>query len=674
MQKLKLLTSAVFFLVFLAGTQTLQASTELDLNEQSKTTETQQSPSVLGKNDSTADQTNQNTDTNKNFKNTIESSYTIDFDGVTKVSHHIRITNLTPAFYLKQYALKTSYFGLTNPKVRDKNNKEIIPNIVSNETGTSIGITFEDKVVGQGKSRDFYIEYDNHDLATIAGRVLEVHIPQLGDSESFDTNKTTLITPSYFSRPVRVSPEPKTVNFKQTQVISTFDRPNGEAISSIYGQEQVYKMTLRYSLENPTNSPALAQISLPPDTQFQKMHYHALDPLPTEIKNDVDGNWIATYKIPANTATVVHLTAETRITLDPNFDVPNVLPTKDHTKNLKFWESNNSSIIEKAQENKTPNQIYDFVIDSLNYSRKELTLENISRLGAVDAFKNPNDAVCQEFTDAFVAIARANKIPARRLVGYAYTENSVLRPLSFEGDILHSWPEYYSYENNLWTQVDPTWGDTTKGIDYFSQFDLNHIVFAINGVSSSIPYPAGAYKIKSEDTKDIEVSIGEIFPTISPQISTRMIQKKLFFIPIPGVYEMQITNDTGQAWYDIAADVNSLDNNVEVAFGTSSNIETLLPFQTKKINITFFTKDFSTPKNTAINVSYKNLKTDELLYEASTQKIKSGPQIIEQIQNPKTIIYLGGSFVVIALVTGSLLVFRQKRKDSLRRQSKEIKK
>ena len=509
MQKLKLLIFTVYCLVFFTPT----FSTKLVQTATAQTTQ----PQVKG----TISQ-------NSNFKTSIESTYTIGSDGVTQVSHHIKIINNTPAFYLKQYALKTSYFGLTNPIVKDKNNKEIPSNIVGNETGTSIGITFKDEVVGQGKSRDFYIEYENHDLATIAGRVLEVHIPQLGDSESFETNKTTLITPSYFSTPVRISPKPKTVNFKQTEVISTFNRPNGEAISAIYGQEQVYKMTLRYSLENPTNSPALAQISLPPDTQFQKMHYHALDPLPNEIKKDLDGNWIATYRMPANTATIVHLTAETKLTLDPNLEVPHAIPTKDHTKNLKFWESNNASIIEKAKINQTPSQIYDFIINSLNYSRKELTLENISRLGAVNAFKKPNDAVCQEFTDTFIAMARANNIPARRLVGYAHTENSVLRPLSFDGDILHSWPEYYNYENNLWIQIDPTWGDTTGGIDYFNQFDLNHIVFSINGVSSSLPYPAGSYKIKSEDTKDVEVSIGEIFPSILPQISTRMIQKKLF--------------------------------------------------------------------------------------------------------------------------------------------------
>ncbi|MCB9813699.1 MAG: transglutaminase domain-containing protein [Pseudomonadales bacterium] len=608
---------------------------------------------------------------NENFITTINSTYTVDLQGMTKVSHNIKITNNTPAFYLKQYALKTSYFGLNNIEIKNTSGKTIPANIVTNETGTSIGITFEDEVVGQGKSRNFLIEYNNPDLATIAGRVLEVHIPQLGDAHSFSENKTTLITPSYFSIPVRVSPEPLSVDFKPNGVTSIFLRPNGETISAIYGQEQVYKMTLRYSLENPTNSPAIAQISLPPDTPFQKMHYHALDPLPTEMKKDLDGNWIATYTIPASAATVVHLTAEAKITLDPNPNIPFSIPSNDHTKSLKFWESNDSSIIEKAQQYKTPEQIYNYIIDTLNYSRDELDINTISRLGAVKAFENPNLAVCQEFTDTFIAMARANNIPARRLIGYAYTENSVLRPLSFEGDILHSWPEYYDSTKNIWIPIDPTWGDTTGGIDYFHQFDLNHIVFAINGVSSNLPHPAGSYKIQSEDTKDVEVSIGELFPQITPQISTKMVQKKLLFIPIPGMYEMYVRNDTGQAWYDMQALITSLDSEVNVEFNDSTIIKTILPFQTIKYNVTFFTKKISIPKDSLINVNYKDVLTGNLLYESSTQSIKSGPEIIKQIQDPQAIIYLGIGAVVITLVTGSVLVLKQKWQSSVRRQSEE---
>ena len=58
-----------------------------------------------------------------------------------------------------------------------------------------------------------------------------------------------------------------------------------------------------------------------------------------------------------------------------------------------------------------------------------------------------------EFTDLFVAIARAAGIPARESVGYAYTTNSRLRPLSLVTDVLHAWPEYYDADKKIWVHL-----------------------------------------------------------------------------------------------------------------------------------------------------------------------------------------------------------------------------
>lgn len=608
--------------------------------------------------------------TQENFDTRIETTYTVSREGNTQVSHHLRITNKTPTVYLKQYALKTSYFGLQNIVVRS-GQTEIPANTVSNENGTSIGITFEDDVVGQGKVRDFHIEYSNPDLAVIAGNVLEVHIPKLGDDTSFDSNRAILLTPVFFSFPVRVTPEPSSTSFVQTETRTIFENINGKAISALFGTEQNYHLTLRYQLENSSSNPAIAQIALPPDTQYQRMHYHSLDPLPNEMKQDPDGNWIASYRIPASSVTVVYLTAETKITLEPNDSIPPTAVQRGHTQSDKYWESNNSFIKEKATEFPTAESIYTHVVNTLTYSRKEVTLENLVRYGALGAFQNTQDAVCQEFTDSFIAIARAANIPARRLVGYAYSQNSTLRPLSFAGDVLHAWPEYYNYEQNRWIQVDPTWGNTTNGIDYFNLFDLNHIVFSINGNSSTLPNPAGSYKLQAHnETKDIEVAISENpFPQIGPEISTRVEQKKFFFIPIPGMFTAYITNETGQAWYNIQPQIATFDPDIDVSFGETSTITALLPFQTRKFDVTFFTKELSVPKQSEITVNYAWQDTGEALYEPSQQLIVSGPRFVTLFQKPETYLYLGIGSVIIALVTGSVLVYRSKFQSLIRRKS-----
>ena len=145
------------------------------------------------------------------------------------------------------------------------------------------------------------------------------------------------------------------------------------------------------------------------------------------------------------------------------------------------------------------------MVKGLKYDFSRVT-QSKSRLGALGVLNNPSSAVCLEFTDLFIALARAAGIPAREVDGFAYTQNSKQRPLSLEKDILHAWPEYYDKELQTWIMVDPTWGNTTSGVDYFNMLDFDHIAFVIKGSNSSYPVPAGGYKFPGkEDQKDVEV-------------------------------------------------------------------------------------------------------------------------------------------------------------------------
>jgi len=81
------------------------------------------------------------------FSNSIHSTYTVNRDGTTLVEHHLKIKNNTPTTYLKQYALKTSYSGLSNIVVTNKQKQVIDSNITNDGSGTLIAITFADQVV-----------------------------------------------------------------------------------------------------------------------------------------------------------------------------------------------------------------------------------------------------------------------------------------------------------------------------------------------------------------------------------------------------------------------------------------------------------------------------------------------------------------------------------------------
>ncbi|MBP7768744.1 hypothetical protein KA082_02840, partial [Candidatus Woesebacteria bacterium] len=259
------------------------------------------------------------------FKTELTTTYVVDTSGTTKITHTFVVTNTTPTTFLRQYALKLHTTNIENIVVKNAN-KELQPEIDKQATLTSINITFPDQIVGEGKRREFSILYESKDVADISGKVLEVHIPPFADSEEYARHTVILKTPIQFGKAARSTPIPTNVTIDTSGLVTTFEQPAKTAISAFFGEEQYYKVTLRYRLENKTSSTGLAQIALPPDTSFQRVHIFSLDPPTNDIKIDTDGNWIATYTLPSQSNQDVYLTAAIKVTLEPSSYIPITQP------------------------------------------------------------------------------------------------------------------------------------------------------------------------------------------------------------------------------------------------------------------------------------------------------------------------------------------------------------
>ncbi len=120
-------------------------------------------------------------------------------------------------------------------------------------------------------------------------------------------------------------------------------------------------------------------------------------------------------------------------------------------------------------------------------------------------------------------MARKTGIPAREIQGFAISNNDKLKPLSLSKDVLHVWPEYFNKQNNTWTQIDPTWTNTTSGVNYFDKLDLNHIAFVIHGDKLNDTLPAGFYKNPNKTSKDIQITTTAPinFPTANISINLK---------------------------------------------------------------------------------------------------------------------------------------------------------
>lgn len=433
-----------------------------------------------------------------NFTTDYQVIYTIDPQGVTHAQVNVSLTNTTTQYYASTYKMQIGFDDIKNVMVQDSGGP-IQPIMTKNQEGYAIEITFNQKAVGMGAKQSFVLTFDTSKLARHYGKIWEIDIPGIANPNDFSQFVVELKVPPNFGPAAYIKPKQANNN----TLIFTKESLGKSGISIAFGEKQIYSYRLVYHLKNPNLYPIDTEIALPPSTNYQQVSLTNIVPRPDNIVLDSDGNWIAKYHLASTQQIEVVAEGKAEVSLKPSQVPLSADEKKLYTRRDVYWETDDQKIRELAGQLRTPEAIYTYVVNTLKYDFKRVTEES-SRLGATKALQQPDSAVCREYTDLFIALARAAGIPAREIDGFAYTENARQRPLSQQKDILHVWPEYYDEQKQTWVMVDPTWGSTTGGVDYFDVNDFAHLTFVRKGVSSQLPLPAGAYSGGSAE-KDVLV-------------------------------------------------------------------------------------------------------------------------------------------------------------------------
>mgnify|MGYP001575827667 FL=1 len=572
-----------------------------------------------------------------------EGEFTTDFDvtykvketGITEVNNKVTLTNVFSNLYATSYSVILDNISATNIRAFDEKGSLEVTKNVKDKT-TSLEVKFSDPVVGKDKSRLFWLVYEESSFAIRTGEVWEVSIPRLSETASFRSYNINLEIPVNFGQEAYISPQPKAKSDQIGFYSYKFDKADvaKTGITAGFGQFQVFSFNLNYHLENPLSKEAITEITLPPDTAFQKVYYTNLSPRPTSMEVDSDGNWIAKYNLKQRERVDVAATGYVQIFAGQRpYPKPTQESLNENLLDQTYWEVQNPEISNLAKTLKTPREIYNYVSRNLSYDYERVK-PNVERLGALRALNAPDSAICMEFTDLFIALARAAGIPAHEVNGFAYTENPDIQPLSLVNDVLHAWPEYYDKDLGAWIPVDPTWGSTTGGVDYFTKLDLRHFSFVIHGKSSIKPYPAGSYKLGSNPQKDVYVSFGSL-PSV--RNSKPIIEAKLEgWVPlIANKLDIFITNPGPSALYSIKPKIYFDD----VEMVTDSSFDILMPFQTYRTYID-------------IPFSFLATKTPE-----KVKIIIDGEEVIVATSKKQVVIYnLLFIFAVVILVLVTILV------------------
>ncbi len=508
--------------------------------------------------------------------------YNIQDNGRAIVTHNVTLENNFSDFYATSYTLGLENIDATNIKAMSDSNVVFPVDVQKNGNITNIKVTFSDTSVGRGVQRHFSISYENTSFAVRTGEIWEVSIPKLGDDSNFRNYRLTLKIPKSFGLEAYISPSPLSKEQNETGYLYIFSKESlmKTGVSAGFGQFQIFSFNLAYHLENPLSKSSTTQIALPPDTAFQKVYIQKIEPKPTNVIIDQDGNWMALFDLSPRERVDVTVTGAVQIFASyRSFTKPSNQELNDDLAETEYWQVNDPKIQELARQLKTPKAIYDYVSKTLNYS-VERVQPNVQRMGAVEALKNPSQAICMEFTDLFIAIARAAGIPAREINGYAYTENPDLQPLGLVADVLHSWPEYYDKDKGVWIPIDPTWGSTTGGVDFFNKLDLRHFAFVIHGKSPREPYPPGSYKLGPNPQKDVYVSFGTLpnGKISNPKVSIEPLRTLPFF---SSIYKVTISNPGPVALYSVYPTIY-----YDLTQKARESISILPPFSKNQIDLT----------------------------------------------------------------------------------------
>lgn len=438
-----------------------------------------------------------------------ESVYTIKKTGDTSVTHTISLKNNLSHIYATEYTIATSGEDLKNIVASDETGS-ITTKALAQKGVTTIHMTIDRPSIGQDQVKIITLSYTTADVVERIGETITINIPRLEKANEALKYKRIIKIQGVEGMTEYIYPSANKKSAEDDYSVYIFDGHGNDSLSLLFGDSVTYRLDLTYELKNDELTKADTELALPSDTSYQQILLDAIDPAPIDMRVDESGNWMARYSLDANSKKVVKaILFATVYPIPSQFD-----PSSANfvlTNKSKYWQTSSATVMDLATRLKTPENIYTYLVENFSYNYSALN-GKVERLGAISAITSPSNVLCTEFTDAFVSLARTLQIPSREINGYGYTKNIALQPQNTSADILHAWPEYYSKEKKTWIAIDPTWGNTTGGINYLAKLDYSHITFVRHGQEDSYPLPAGAYKSNASD-KFVSVEVANELPT-----------------------------------------------------------------------------------------------------------------------------------------------------------------
>lgn len=520
----------------------------------------------------------------------------------THAIYEITLTNNQNDTYVDNYRISfPTIFPIINISAHDRYGA-ITPQLITDKNLITMQFALHESAVGKGKSNTLTIEFDHKNTVDSYGLVTEYLIPVIAPSNGSHFSYSVQI-PDGYTKLSKADPKPDRIE----QGVALWKDPQTRFISLSFSDTQYYNLHLNYHLSNVEGRYVTTEIALPPDTGYQKTLIDHIEPLPDSVHRDIDGNLMAVYTLKPHADPIVQVNAHLLLTRAPRAEV-----VAEENRALReqssyllnpntLWNIGNT---ETRFDN--PQKIFEFVSKKLTYAKEDISPSH-KRQGAFMTLQDQTNALCTEFSDSFIAIARKERVYARELQGYAYNHGVEIQPLNLNNVLLHSWQEYYDHDQRRWIQVDATW-QNTSGVDYFTNLDLNHLVFVRHGKEETYPLPSGMYRGASNQDSSQDVVVEPTATQPKEHKELRVVGARVEKSIVDGkMYRGSITirNEGNGYRYNLGLKLKS--NNLVFSNVSSVTIPVLAPMEQTTVEFDYNTSSvIFEPRKTSLTVQLDN--------------------------------------------------------------------
>lgn len=561
--------------------------------------------------------------------------YEVHSDGNTTVTQQFTLTNNANDYYVQKYQVAIGDSEIYNLHASDDQGLLTLNQI---KTGKQLSaeIFFRQPVLGFGKSYQWLVTYDTPSIASKVGRLWQVKIPQPQLASETIPYTTSLIVPTSFGPAVFTSPQTPNLTWlepvKKTGYSAVFD-PNPDI--SPY---QAYDFRLTYQLYNSRLYPVIAEVPLPPDTEYQKIYLSYLNPRPQDVVVTPDGNWLARYYLGAVGRLEIIASGSAAVQINPTLKPFTLFSQATYTEEQPFWPAKDTLIRLKSQQLGTSDAVFDYTVNRIN-----LTGANKSRLGAQKVFLSSQGTNSLDLADVFVTMNRSLTIPTKEITGLVWQAQK---------PVLQSWVAFYNQQNLYWQMADPYQAKLLSSSTGINSWDFNHLVLALYGQDSGLP--------------NLPVVPDQVVLTpVSRDLSPNQLPKIAYHANVPSL---------ATAGFPISAtvflenlgptlspgEILNLDASQITLTQKSINSGPMPPFAVREINLPVEPTGILSDNNAIISLTISGHHETHNL-------------TIQPLYKSKFVIVLGGltiaGFIAIATqITRGLFFQKRRRPDSLRRQ------